>query len=129
MTQIITVQGAVHKIKNGDPFLIDVREPDEFKTEHIDYALSISLSSLECRIEAWKEATFPVISASIKPPKLSITRQIQIIIGFLVAICVLFGFIGITFAFIIAVLLGGALFFAGLKGGLVMMLAKMPWNK
>lgn len=176
MTQIITVQDAVRKIKNGDAVLIDVREPDEFKTEHIAYALSVPLSSLEsgiqmldipkdnailfqclkgsrgqmaceriqglgeCEnkimnieggIEAWKEASFPVIEASIKPPKLSIMRQVQIMVGFLVAICVLLGFTGGSFAFIIAGLLGGALFFAGLTGwcGVAMMLTKMPWNK
>ena len=128
MTQGITVQDAVHKIKNGDAVLIDVREPEEFKSEHIAYALSVPLSSLEggfqmldipkdkailfqclkgsrgqmaceriqglgsCEnrimnieggIEAWKEAGLPVIGAltSTTTPKISIMRQVQIIVG------------------------------------------------
>ena len=178
MTQIITVQEAVNKIKNGDAVLIDVREPDEFKSEHIAYALSVPLSSLEggfqmldipknksilfqclkgsrgqmaceriqglgsCEntimnieggIEAWKEAGMPVIAASTSTamPKISIMRQVQIIVGFLVALFVLLGFTGISFAFILAGVFGGALFFAGLTGwcGLAMTLSKMPWNK
>lgn len=178
MTQTITVQDAVHKIKNGDAVLIDVREPDEFKSEHIAYALSVPLSSLEggfqmldipkdkailfqclkgsrgqiaceriqglgsCEnkimnieggIEAWKEAGLPVIgaSASTTTPKISIMRQVQIIVGGLVALCVLIGLLGLSFGFILAGLFGGALFFAGLTGwcGLAMILSKMPWNK
>ncbi len=178
MTQVITVQDAVHKIKNGDAVLIDVREPDEFKAEHIAYALSVPLSTLEggfqmlnipknrailfqclkgsrgqmaceriqglgsCEntimnieggIKAWKDAGLPVIGSSLstKTPKISIMRQVQIIVGFLVALCVLLGFTGVSFAFILAGIFGGALFFAGLTGwcGLGMMLSKMPWNK
>ena len=177
MTQVITVKDALEKIKVGEALLIDVREPDEFKAEHIAYALSVPLSSLEggfqmlnipedkiilfqclkgsrgqmaceriqglgsCKntiinieggIEAWKEAGLPVIGASTTTtPKLSIMRQVQMIVGFLVMLCVLLGFAGISFAFILAGVFGAALFFAGLTGwcGLAMMLAKMPWNK
>lgn len=177
MTQVITVKNALDKIKAGEALLIDVREPDEFKVEHIAYALSVPLSSLEggfqmlnipedkiilfqclkgsrgqmaceriqglgsCKntiinieggIEAWKEAGLPVIGASTTAtPKISIMRQVQMIVGFLVALCVLLGFAGISFAFILAGVFGAALFFAGLTGwcGLAMMLSKMPWNK
>lgn len=176
MLQTINAQDALSLIKNGEAVLIDVREPDEFKAEHIAYALSVPLSSLDedfkfldipkdktilfqcfkgtrgqtaCErieesdqcpnkimnieggIEAWKENNFPIISnvskASVGIP---IMRQVQIIAGGLVAILVLLGFAGITLAFIIAGLVGTALFFAGLTGwcGLAMLLAKMPWN-
>lgn len=176
MTQIITVKDAVSKIKNGDAVLIDVREPDEFKAEHIAYALSVPLSSLEggfqmldipknkvilfqclkgsrgqmaceriqglgaCEntimnieggIEAWKEAGLPVITASAPSSRLTVMRQVQIIVGGLVALCVLIGLLGLSFGFVLAGLFGGALFFAGLTGwcGLAMVLSKMPWNK
>ncbi len=47
MTQALNVIDAVSLIKNGKAILIDVREPDEFKAEHIAYAMSVPLSSLE----------------------------------------------------------------------------------
>ena len=176
MIETITVTEAVSKIKDGKAVIIDVREPDEFKVEHIAYALSIPLSSLEsgfqmldlpkdkiilfqclkgsrgqvaceriqglgsCEntimnieggIEAWKDANLPVIASIGSSPKISIMRQVQIIVGFLVALCTMLGFAGLNFAFILAGLFGAALFFAGLTGwcGLAIMLSKMPWNK
>jgi len=62
---------------------------------------------------------------------ISIFRQVQIIIGGLIAVLVVFGFLGLPFGFIGAGLLGFALFVAGLTGwcGLAMLLSKMPWNK
>lgn len=172
----MSVTDAFHKIKKGEAVLIDVREPDEFKAEHIAYALSVPLSKLEggfkmldipknkiivfqcfmgsrgqmacdriqelgsCQntvmnieggIEAWKNEGLPVIGASAKPSKISVMRQVQIIVGFLVALSVVVGFFGVKFAFILAGLFGGGLFFAGLTGwcGLGMLLSKMPWNK
>ncbi|MEC8067362.1 MAG: rhodanese family protein [Pseudomonadota bacterium] len=178
MTNTINVTDAANKIKAGEAILIDVREPDEFKAEHIAYALSVPLSSLEggfqmleipsdktilfqclkgsrgqmacqriqgmdsCKnnvmnieggIEAWKAAGLPVIGASVtkKTAKISIMRQVQMIVGFLIAFCVLMGFTGMTFAFILAGVFGAALCFAGLSGwcGLAILLSKMPWNK
>ena len=177
MTKTINVKDALEMIKNGEAVLIDVREPDEFKAEHIAYAFSVPLSSLEegfkfldipkdkiilfqclkgmrgqqaceriegldnCQntimnieggIEAWKENNFPVIGASSNNSSgLSIMRQVQIIIGGLIAFTVALGFLGITWAFIIAGIFGGALCFAGLTGwcGLAMLLSKMPWNR
>lgn len=177
MSKTINVKDALQIIKDGKGVLIDVREADEFKAEHIAYALSVPLRSLEegfkflaiptdkiiffqclkgtrgqqaceriegleqCQntimnieggIEAWKENNLPVISASCKKSSgLSIMRQVQIIVGGLVALFVLIGLSGITPAFIIAGILGGALCFAGLTGwcGLAMLLSKMPWNK
>lgn len=71
----------------------------------------------------------PVISHSSS--KISIFRQVQIIIGGLIALLVILGFAGFASGFIIAGLLGAALFFAGLTGwcGLAMLLSKIPWNK
>ena len=47
MVQNISVTDAAELLKKGDAVLIDVREPDEFKDEHIVYALSLPLSRLE----------------------------------------------------------------------------------
>lgn len=47
MPKTINVNDALEMIKKGDAVLIDVREPDEFKAQHIAYALSVPLSSLE----------------------------------------------------------------------------------
>jgi rhodanese-related sulfurtransferase len=176
MTQTISVKEALDKIRVGDAILIDVREADEFKAEHVAHALSIPLSTLEggfqmldipkdkiilfqcvkgsrgqtaserihnlglCQntimnieggIEAWKKANLPVVSTNLSSPKLSIIRQVQIIIGLVIAISVLLGVLGFGFAFAIAGFFGAALFFAGLTGwcGLAIWLSKMPWNK
>lgn len=176
MTQTINVTDAVSLIKNGEAILIDVREADEFKNEHIAYALSVPLSSLEggfqmldipkektilfqclkgsrgqiacerieglgsCQnkiinieggIEAWKERGFPIISAASSAPQISIFRQVQMIAGLLIALFVLIGFAGITLTFVLAGVIGAALFIAGLTGwcGLALVLNKMPWNK
>lgn len=176
MAKTMNVTEALTIIKNGDAVLIDVREPDEFKAEHIAYAMSVPLSSIEegfkfldipsnktilfqclkgtrgqmaCDrvegaqdrtndianieggIEAWKEKGLPVIRAGHQGHNLSVFRQVQIIVGALVALSVLLGFIGMTTAFVVAGILGVALLFAGLSGwcGLALLLSKMPWNK
>lgn len=87
--------------------------------------------NIEGGIEAWKEQGLPVIELSAARPKLSLMRQVQIIVGFLVALCVVIGFTGMVAAFVMAGVFGAALFFAGLTGwcGLAMILSKMPWNK
>lgn len=63
--------------------------------------------------------------------KISIFRQVQIIVGFLVALFVFLGVSGMPNLSIVAGVLGLALFFAGLTGwcGLALLLSKMPWNK
>ena len=96
------------------------------KREHTNKIINI-----EGGIQAWKEQGLPVISAETKSAGLSIMRQVQIIVGFLVLASVFVGFSGVTNAFILAGIFGGALMFAGLTGwcGLAMLLAKMPWNK
>lgn len=168
----ISPQQANEWLATGEAVLIDVREPDEFKGEHIAYALSLPLSNVhttfqqlelssrhkvifqcargkrgeqacsiiskntDCAIhniegglEAWKNAGLPIISSS--NAKLSIFRQVQIIVGALVLIMVLLGFLGQMWAFALAGVIGAALATAGLTGwcGLAILLAKAPWNK
>lgn len=174
MTKTISVQEAAAWLAAGDAILIDVREPDEFAQEHIVYAHSVPLASVDrvaqilkippsrkvlfhclkggrgqqaCAvvggaqdfsheiyniaggITAWKEAGLPTVSLG-PVPRFSIFRQVQMIAGGLVAFLVLLGFSGIMLGFILAGLIGGALFFAGYTGfcGLAMVLSKMPWN-
>lgn len=173
MTETIPPQQAAAWLADGTAILIDVREADEFKGEHIAYANSLPLGDLEkslaqmnislsrkiifqclkggrgekaclnvkacgaCKnevynleggITAWKEAGLPVIGHSAG---LSILRQVQIIIGGLIAVAVMLGFAGLGFGFALAGLFGAALCFAGLTGwcGLAMLLRQMPWNK
>lgn len=176
MAKTIDVANALEMIKSDDAVLIDVREPDEFKQEHIAYAMSVPLSSVEegikfldipknktilfqclkgtrgqmaCErvealqdcaneianidggIEAWKNNDLPVISSGGKGHGLSIFRQVQIIVGSLIALCVMLGFSGTTAGFVVAGFFGAALLFAGVSGwcGLGILLSKMPWNK
>ncbi len=176
MTQTINIKDAEAMVRSGEAVLVDVREPDEFKNEHISYAMSVPLSSLEegvgilnipedtaiifqclkgsrskmaceriqglssCNnkllnfhggIEAWKAEGFPVIGSPSSSSGLSIFRQVQIIVGFIVVACVVLGFVGLKPAFVVAGVVGAALFTAGLTGwcGLAMILVKMPWNK
>jgi rhodanese-related sulfurtransferase len=175
MINTISPQEAARWLANGEAILIDVREADEFRAEHIAYANSLPLSVLKdlfrqmnipvtrkiifhclkgarggqaCMtiqgdgpcdnplynmdggITAWKESGLPVVSSAVSAG-MTIFRQVQIIIGGLIAAFVVCGLLGLTFGFMIAGLLGFALFIAGLTGwcGLAMLLSKMPWNK
>lgn len=175
MIKTISPQEAYQALSSGEALLIDVREPDEFSSEHIAYGLSMPLSifehqfsnlnipaekkilfqclkgkrgeqacvlasningleneifNIEGGISGWKEHNLPVV-INTASAGLSIFRQVQIIIGGLIAVMVILGFIGLTLGFMVAGFLGAALFFAGLTGwcGLAMVLAKMPWNK
>lgn len=160
-------------IAAGEAVLIDVREPDEFRAEHIAAALSLPLSgignldgvlnvpagrklvfqclkgsrgalacdhmaaqngsreifNLEGGITAWKAQGLPVVGAV--SPRLTIFRQVQIVVGLLVLLSVLAGFLLNPAGFAIAGLLGAALAFAGLSGwcGMAVLLRRMPWNR
>lgn len=160
-------------LASGEAVLIDVREPDEFKAEHIAHALSMPLGgvcesvrmldlaperkmifqclrgkrgeqacalvdknnvpcavyNIDGGIDAWKAAGLPVITSGAA--RLSVFRQVQIIVGSLVALMTLIGFSGAPWAFALAGLFGAALAFAGLTGwcGLAILLSKAPWNK
>jgi hypothetical protein len=88
--------------------------------------------NLEGGITAWVEAGLPVLSPlGAGGCGISIFRQVQIIVGALVLLSVLAGFLISTSAFVLAGLFGAALMFAGLSGwcGLAMLLNQMPWNK
>jgi rhodanese-related sulfurtransferase len=52
MTRTITAQDAAKWLAEGDAILIDVRDPDEFRAEHIVYANSLPLSHLESLIKS-----------------------------------------------------------------------------
>ena len=47
MVEQITPKDAVTMIEDGKAILIDVREPDEFTTSHIPYAISIPMSVID----------------------------------------------------------------------------------
>lgn len=176
MTVNITPQKAMEWLQSGEAVLVDVREPDEFKAEHIAYALSLPLGMLDkqfaallsvpsgkkilfqCRhgnrskkacdtvagigdegyevynveggIMGWKEAALPVVEGA-RNAGFTIFRQVQIVVGGLIAFFILLGFTGLSLAFVLAGLFGFALFMAGLTGwcGLAMLLSRMPWNR
>jgi len=176
MSHNITAHQAEEWLKSGEAVLIDVREPDEFKQEHIVYAQSVPLAQVENRIKAmqlpehrklimqckagkrgeaaclaliedesfsrpvynieggigaWRDAGFPVISAGDSGPKISIFRQVQMIVGGLIVLFIALGFLAGPWGFVLAGVLAAALAFAGITGwcGLAMALRKMPWNK
>ena len=80
-------------------------------------------------IEAWKKQGNSIYSSS--KSKLSLFRQVQIIIGTAVAILSYFAYFkGITILSLFAGFIGTALAFAGIFGFclLATALSKMPWN-
>lgn len=173
MNGIITPQQAFEWLKDGHAVLLDVREPDEFRAQHISYAQSLPLGCLSDAIDSmqmpegrkiivqclsgrrgesacalltgknirheiynieggitgWQAAGLPIVGGAA--PKFTIFRQVQTIVGALILLMVLLGFWGLTLAFVVAGIFGGALLFAGLTGwcGLAMLLQRMPWNK
>jgi rhodanese-related sulfurtransferase len=173
-TNTITAQQASDWIASGEAVLIDVREPDEFRGEHIAAALSLPLAevgnmakvmsvpegkkivfqclkggrgqqacerlgaaqrsdhevfNLEGGITAWKAEGLPVVASA--SPGMSIFRQVQIVVGTLVLLSVLGGFLLNPAGFVIAGLFGAALALAGISGwcGMAILLGRMPWNK
>ena len=87
--------------------------------------------NLEGGIEAWKSEGLPTIGNKIKTAGISVFRQVQMVVGLLIAGLLLIGLTGVSLAFYIAIALSAALFVAGLTGfcGLAILLSKMPWNK
>lgn len=84
--------------------------------------------NLEGGINAWKSANFAVVGTA---PKLSVFRQVQMIIGGLIAVLIALGFLVATGFFVVAGMVATALAVAGITGwcGLALLLQKMPWNK
>lgn len=85
--------------------------------------------NLEGGIEGWAAAGLPV--AGVGAPRVSIFRQVQMIVGLLVLGFTLLGLAGFAPAFYLAGLFGGMLAFAGFSGwcGLGLLLQRMPWNR
>lgn len=85
--------------------------------------------NIEGGIESWEEAGLPVIGEA--GPKISLFRQVQMIVGSLVALLVMLGFAGLTLGFMLAAILGAVLAVAGFTGwcGLALLLSYMPWNR
>jgi hypothetical protein len=86
--------------------------------------------NIEGGLSAWQEAGLPLISTEVGT-KLSIFRQVQIIMGTLIALLIGVGLYVDPIGFIFA---GGlSLLFAlsGITGwcGLGLLLNKMPWNR
>lgn len=175
MTNIrnISPQQAHEWLSSGEAVLVDVREPDEFKAEHIACAVSLPLSNIcntlkqmhipegrkiifQCLrgkrgeqacaivptmnatydvynihggIDAWKNEGLPIVSSN--GARLSIFRQVQIVVGLLILMFVLLGYSGQSWGFAMAGFFGAALAFAGITGwcGLAIVLGRMPWNK
>lgn len=170
----ITPQQAQAWLTDGTAMLIDVREPDEYKAEHIVYAASLPLAlvntlpahinlpqdkkiifqclkgkrgeqacailpakregqiyyNLEGGIDAWKAAGLPVLTAR-SAIGISLFRQVQIIMGSLIALCVILGFSGLPAAFALGGLFATALAISGVTGwcGLALLLQRAPWNR
>lgn len=86
--------------------------------------------NIEGGITAWEEEGLPIVGTPAKKG-ISIFRQVQIIMGFGIALLTLLGFTVSASFFVAAGLFAMALGTAGLTGwcGLALMLQKMPWNK
>lgn len=80
-------------------------------------------------IEAWAAAGLPL--AGTAAPRVSIFRQVQMIVGLLVLAFTLAGLAGFTPGFYAAGFFGFMLAFAGMSGwcGLGLLLQRMPWNR
>ncbi|WP_435640451.1 rhodanese-like domain-containing protein [Micavibrio aeruginosavorus] len=93
-----------------------------------NHAGEYDVYNIEGGITAWKQAGLPVVGSS--DPVLPIFRQVQMVVGALVVALVVLGFVGLTLGFVLAGILGAALFVAGITGwcGLAMLLRRMPWN-
>lgn len=91
--------------------------------------LSSRIRNLEGGIEGWAAAGLPVAGA--RSPRVSIFRQVQMIVGLLVLAGTLAGLAGFVPGFYAAALFGFLLAFAGFSGwcGLGLLLQRMPWNR
>lgn len=173
-TYNISATQAYEWLLNGEAVLIDVREPEEFKADHIPYAMSVPLGQVghvfpelkipqdrkvifQCfrgrrgeqacvltgnitsthhvynitgGIDEWKASGLPII-ADKAGQRISIFRQVQMIVGALIVVLVLLGFTVNALAFAVAGILAAALAFAGATGwcGLAKLLAFAPWNR
>ena len=86
--------------------------------------------NLEGGIDAWKAAGLPVVAVG-KAPVISIFRQVQIVIGSLIALMILAGFAIAPGFFVAAGAVAAMLAIAGVTGwcGMALLLQRMPWNR
>ena len=159
-------------LDNEQAILIDVREPAEHLSCHIESSTLLPLSQLSLErlpkqankkvvfhclsgkrgqiacekaikdhpdieiynldggIKAWQQSGLPVKENKGKAI-LPLDRQVQLTIGIMLLIGVILTYFVNTAFLIIPLFLGLGLCFAGLSGtcGLLMLLAKMPWNR
>ena len=91
--------------------------------------------NIEGGIMAWKDAGLPLVSASSSASSSvsndDIFRQVQIIVGLFILVCVFIGQRGFPEAFTAAGVIGALLALAGVTGTCMLgiVLRKMPWNK
>ena len=92
--------------------------------------ISNQIHNIEGGIQSLKQAGLPVTAA--QSSTIPIMRQVQIIVGGLVLLSVILGFLLTQATFVVAGMLGAALVFAGITGwcgGLALLMKKMPWNQ
>lgn len=98
-----------------------------------DMLAGYDIYNIEGGINAWKDAGLPVVSASSSASVSNdeIFRQVQIIIGLFILVCVFIGQRGFPEAFTAAGVIGALLALAGVTGTCMLgiILRKMPWNK
>lgn len=89
-----------------------------------------TIYNLEGGIEAWAAAGLPILRKSTRSV-FPVMRQVQMIVGALVASCAFAGWMGIEAGTLFAMLFGLALMTAGITGwcGMALLLSKAPWNK
>ncbi|UYY75846.1 rhodanese-like domain-containing protein [Sphingomonas sp. R1] len=85
--------------------------------------------NLDGGIDAWSAAGLPLVG--LGAPRMSIFRQVQMIVGVLVFAGTLAGLMGFAPGFYAAGFFGFMLAFAGASGwcGLGLALQRMPWNR
>ena len=114
--------------------VIDVREPMEYASGHINGSLNIPLSritqaDLPREPLVWQQAGFDV--RKLKGAPLPLMRQVQIAAGSLVLLGVILSQTVAPGWIWLSGFVGAGLTFAGISGfcGMARLLAAMPWNQ
>ena len=86
------------------------------------------LALLKGGTEAWEQAALPIRRCG---SAISLERQVQITIGTLLILKIVFGFTVHDLFFVLAALIGAGLVTAGITRwcGMARLLARMPWNR